>query len=130
MSPTAEVATDKWDAWSNEKTSPQQPAGDVEDEWSKEWETLGDSKAPTSKTAKSRVNQKKAAQRAVRTAAPPTGGKDGEPEPAIANLIDLGGANAAANSGNWDNNDWAEEDAEWQSLNVSTNNQKNVVKRD
>ena len=134
MSPT-NPGTDKWDSWSNEKSAPAPAAADKEDdEWNNEWESFDQ---PTTKTAKSKVNQKKAAQKkAARTAAPATGAKGKEPEPATANLIDLGGLGGGedgaprAGADGWDNDNWGAEDSEWQSLDVSSNNQKNVIKRD
>lgn len=117
-SPAAE-ANEKWESWSNEKTSPVQESPPQHD-WNNDW---GSFDKPTTKSAKSKVNQKKA--QASRT------GKKGEP--ATANLIDFGGDSSSkggADSG-WDNEVWAaEDDEQWESLEVTSNNQINSNKAD
>ena len=127
-------AQEKWDSWSNEKTSPGVAGGKPKeaDDWNQGWEETGfDAKSnskphakPNSKASKGHANHK------ARTVAGAN-----ESEPATANLIDLGGAGAGKAAADkpadgWDNDAWAAEDAEWQSLDVSSNNQRNIIKRD
>ena len=127
-----DTAAEKWDSWSNEQPSPTaEPTTAAPDNaaWNNDWGSFTSSPATkaTTKTAKSKSNQKRAGKTA----------RTGLTEPATANLIDFGadesvkfGGDSGMESSGWDNEVWAaEEDDDWHPLEDTTtalNNERNA----
>lgn len=115
---------DGWEDWSNEQSpvskDPLPPTDKDGDDWNNEEWGSGLTSSDTTTTTSASVNKKKKAQ--PKKAKP----SQKEPyEPAMGNLIDLGGDPSANSSSvsagdGWDNDSWAQEDDEWQSLELDS----------